>query len=702
MDKDRAREQKRASATRVPFARRQHKLLSSVHLSGCNGKRHNLSGPVTATGEDTGAGSPADGWKKEKATSDSGGSSSNDDGAGMGRGGGGGCRSGEGDKEPRTPPIASTSSSKKRVKLNGKLPDGYAGVDPAVVPRKLRSAVSKRFSGSLSPSFPNGRKKDHLASNSGNLPLSRVVEVTGSLTKDEEDAVETLSALAQMVTDGKPTQVCVNSIPKPEKLDSRASTSANDEVATGSTEELYCPEKLLDEPEGPIHIAGSGMPKQASPPVVQECRKLYLELNQPAQVDTREFAVMKIDSNVDLNDSTDLSASGSVEPVPQLLPVPQLFLENGVRDPPKTAPSLQKPDITAEPLEYSSCTLSLESKCQEKVERVTLVTSREEVNLGMRIALPVGTGGQPDVACCSSEPGPSRTLTSAEKIPMLSSGRRQAWKKCATHVYIGYLIRHCQLTDRKSHMPTPCKRPKLEPIAVINEVSRLQIGIRSLSSKETDNRIVDEKPYEMKNGPLHDKKPVQQLQNMPGLHSQPKQNCDLLALSVGSEFPKPGSKMEPATKFSSTNLTSMAPHPSVVSFSLPPPYSAPYPDQLAAAATVQQVQLQLPPQYLATPFYGFHMGHMGGPTKQQTQQQQQQQQLWQAHVTQYWMPPVLPKWQNGRPFDPSQPLIPGGQMQPVFVPSPVEAKGVVTSHHRPAAIQHQVLPIPLQAANRPK
>ncbi|KAL6295577.1 hypothetical protein ACE6H2_003719 [Prunus campanulata] len=101
----------------------------------------------------------------------------------------------------------------KRFKLPKKFFDDCNGVDHASVPRKLRSAMKKRNRESASPSIPNSKKLNHTMSGiespkrdgvnkpkpylkQGGSDRSLRETVSGDITKDEEEVVETLYALA--------------------------------------------------------------------------------------------------------------------------------------------------------------------------------------------------------------------------------------------------------------------------------------------------------------------------------------------------------------------------------------------------------------------------------------------------------------------------------------------------------------------------
>ncbi|KAL6982678.1 hypothetical protein U1Q18_016066 [Sarracenia purpurea var. burkii] len=108
-----------------------------------------------------------------------------------------------------------TTSISKRFRLPGKFFKDCNRVDQSSVPRKLRSAMKKRNHESNSPPLPDKKKQNHGITevkiprkdsrkksksnrqrDSEASPRSQTIE--GPITKDEEEVVETLNALAEM------------------------------------------------------------------------------------------------------------------------------------------------------------------------------------------------------------------------------------------------------------------------------------------------------------------------------------------------------------------------------------------------------------------------------------------------------------------------------------------------------------------------
>ncbi|XP_022756621.1 uncharacterized protein LOC111304309 [Durio zibethinus] len=113
-----------------------------------------------------------------------------------------------------------TNSTTKRFKVPKKFFGECNAVDHASVPRKLRSAMKKRGHESISPPLSDsmklnhtlvgvelhkkdGAKKHKLNLKQGESDRSTKATVSGPITKDEEEVVETLYALAGMFPDGE-------------------------------------------------------------------------------------------------------------------------------------------------------------------------------------------------------------------------------------------------------------------------------------------------------------------------------------------------------------------------------------------------------------------------------------------------------------------------------------------------------------------
>ncbi|PKI45672.1 hypothetical protein CRG98_033988 [Punica granatum] len=107
---------------------------------------------------------------------------------------------------------------RKRFKLPRMFLEDRNLVEQASVPRKLRSAMKKRSRESLSPPIPNSKKQKHSMSARGSPKKDGAKKTkkqgksgsgfTGPITKDEEEVVETLYALAGMFLNDRDSCCC--------------------------------------------------------------------------------------------------------------------------------------------------------------------------------------------------------------------------------------------------------------------------------------------------------------------------------------------------------------------------------------------------------------------------------------------------------------------------------------------------------------
>eukprot|EP00262_Sarcandra_glabra_P012072 TRINITY_DN3028_c0_g2_i1.p1 TRINITY_DN3028_c0_g2~~TRINITY_DN3028_c0_g2_i1.p1 ORF type:complete len:379 (+),score=74.07 TRINITY_DN3028_c0_g2_i1:1-1137(+) len=301
----------------------------------------------------------------------------------------------------------------------------------------------------------------------------------------------------------------------------------------------------------------------------------------------------------------------------------------------------------------------------------------------------------------ATEPCSIGNDVSMEKVPPVAVDKRRSWKRCASHVYITHLIRAYQSTEKNSRWPLPASQvsqSKLKEgtksgITVANDMTAMRNAPNDIIASSTNGSVVERNSHEARIGILNDKRllPDQQTSTASGMYAQQKQTCNFLSLSAGCESNNSGSNgLESSAQLHVPYLHSLVQHP-IMPFSLPHPrFSSPYPDQLAAVAT-QQVQLQLPPQYLGNPYYGPHLGGHGAPT--------QQQQMWAAQLAHY-RPGGLTvsKWQNGKP-ESSPSLIPCGSA--IIPPSPSSLEVVGGAKYSPNP-QQQLFAVTSSSSSRGK
>ncbi|XP_068646634.1 uncharacterized protein [Aristolochia californica] len=583
----------------------------------------------------------------------------------------------EGEEELRPPP------SSRRIKFNGKAFDECNAVDPASVPRKLRSAMSKRNRESVSPPLPDAKK--HHTSNgadwsvingarkskqilTGSMDKSPKRVPSSSITKDEEEVVEALYALA-----------CISACDKPSK-------SKGDRKST-----MAKPAPL------PV-ISASSLPPQegslnfrvASKEEIEEIEKLpdltgvTVASNLASSRDESLDNTVKVESETEPTPTPTATATASLVEQPNALEPEKLNLgrSHGAQNDVETISLLPKNECKENPkvnecvnflnpmgVSSNSCSgnrlcnpLPAEDPAINKTSNngtwaaISASTNQSEAKPAKNSAL------WPDSANYASRAVSSGNDVLMAKLPQALADKRPSWKRCATHVYISRLIHGYQGSEKKNKWALPLSTNESKPndgakqvvSASITELPSLKTGTYDIVSSGTDVLAVEKNLQDGRvrqdNRLLQDQQ-ASATSSSYGLH---KQRCDFLSLLPGS-----GSGLEPSAASQVSYLQSLIqhqPHHPAMPSSLPHTrYSSPYSDQIAAAAAKAQ---QLP-QHLPNNPYSPHLVRSSTVSKQQ-QQQQQQNQLWAAQLAQYRSSniasPDLSRWPNGR--QESSPVIP--------------------------------------------
>ncbi|XP_077246535.1 uncharacterized protein LOC143886450 isoform X2 [Tasmannia lanceolata] len=594
----------------------------------------------------------------------------------------------EGEKEIRVP-------TSKRFKLHGKALDGCNGIDPAPVPRKLRSAMNKRNGESISPPLRDA-KKQHRASNGTDSPpqvngprrskqnfnqriLGRCRNQVVAITKDEEEVADTLYALASMLPCEKPFKSKLESRTEGAKnspfWETRASSLTPPEaskvetikllcVSTGAetASHLLCKEESLEETE---KIEPVTKPNDSDGPIISGSQKFDLDLSTTTQVDpqrTTLFSKNDHTQNVQLSDavnslnpvgvsSESYSANGSLQPT---------LLE---------ALLLQKPDNVSMPA-VPAAPKQEQPTIMDNKECSTRVAFIEEGAQDLRCGLPNGScdvhgeltrsssakaaAAWSDSVTCATRLSSTVDGVTTEKLtpPPVSVGRKPSWKRCTAHVSISCLISSYQSAEKKSRSETPANQSRLNEgakssVTSTNKLTGPKNGVDTIIPTGTKSLAVERNAHEARIGFLQDNRLVQdqQASGISGIYAEQKQGFDFLSLSAG-ESNNPRNGLESQGQLCVPYMQSPVQLHSIMPVSLSHTrYSSPYHDQLT---TAQQLS-----QYISNPFYGPQLGH---PSSAKPQQQQQQQPIWAAQMAHFW-PGIpsshLPKWQNGKQDVPS-------------------------------------------------
>ncbi|KAH7664789.1 GAF-like domain-containing protein [Dioscorea alata] len=620
----------------------------------------------------------------------------------------------EGDAGSLTRPpftIVTTSAhhSRKKPKLQAKALDDCNAIDPAMVPRRLRSAINKRNSQSASPPMSDARKRhQHVSSGSqvsninGSKKLKQIMS-SDPFTKEEEEVAETLSSLASMAILPVPVVHTENGRSSEENSEAKAMSAAL-AVSKGEDAKSLLPCNINEVTNLSLKEADKAGPSMLEGVTVSGSQKFKPDMNGTAQSATKGTSLISGNEQVDhltLRDAINpskcteasvhlLSGNGSSQPT-QFDGPPGHNLENGIW--PFGSVTGENKLQSFKPMTDGSL---------QNVHRQVITPSMQP---GLLVA---GQGHSaksssskaamwPDIACTSSS-GPSTCKkTPAEKLPPLLVDKKQPWKKCAIHLHISHLIQNHQNIEKRCMFSLP--PGKLDVKEGVSSSAQPangssvgpRNGITTMAMSGTDCSVIERNLHEPRTHVLVDKRFLQ-VQQAPasasaGAYPQPKPGCDFSSTSTTVDSNNPGNSVKLHGQFP---VPFQVQHHTMFPFPFPHgPYTAAFPDQLAAVAN-QQMQLQLP-HYMSSPLYGSHMVHPGMKHQHQHQhqhhqQQQQQQQMWQAHMAHY----RQPKWQNGRPHDSLPPLLPSGQAS--SAPA-AEVPAGAAYHHPPH--QHQFLSIPL-------
>ncbi|XP_077231174.1 uncharacterized protein LOC143864181 isoform X2 [Tasmannia lanceolata] len=540
-----------------------------------------------------------------------------------------------------------SNGSNRRFKLHGKALDDCNGVDRAAVPRKLRSAMSKRNCESISPPWPDA--KHHCASNGKSKQsmkegiLDRFPKKVVAITKDEEEVAETLFALATMCPYDKPVKRCRVERRRTSSEAPKVETTKLPFISTGTeaTGFLLCKEEPVTKPT------------DSEIPAISESQKFDPQLTSTSQVDLQRTALLSKNEhtqNEQLSDAANLlnpvgvsaescSVNGSLQPTqPESLQLPN---PENVSFP--AVPAAPKQEILP---------------IKENKECIAFVAHMEEGPPDLRHGLPSGScdgHGQltrsssakaavvrSDSVTCATRPSSTTNGVLTEKLTTMpiSVETRQSRKRCIAHVYISHLISDYKSAEKKSRWQTPANQSKLNEdakfgVTEANKLTGLQNSVDNFFREDTNGLAVERNPHEVRIGILENNRLLQD-----------QQGYDFLSLSAGFESNNSGNGLESPAQLNVPYMHSLAQRHSVMPFLLShTPYSSPYPDQLVAA---QQVQLQIP-QYMANPFHGPQLVHS-------VSAKQQHQQMWAAQTAHYrsGIPSsLLPKWQNGNHDPPS-------------------------------------------------
>ncbi|KAK9946940.1 hypothetical protein M0R45_012379 [Rubus argutus] len=578
----------------------------------------------------------------------------------------------------------------KRLKLPTKFLDACNGAHQASVPRKLRSAVKKRHRESTSPLINsrklmsgteslNGDGLKNPYSKQGSPDRSPKEALSGSITKEEEEVVETLYALAGLVFPNN--EANGNSKRGSESLDANA--SALPESKNSPTPPVG--DVKLD-PVFPCRATSSSSPSFVG---VAKGTDQVNVLNKPSTQHQPELPnsgklCMDSNNNVPQNQMNISSVSAKVEQCnekafgnavnfsdPSQLSLDSRRLKQTVQQ--ETSVFGRKQEIA----------LELDTNIGSQVEPHDIVQESKKKGSGLWPGLSsnVSHGARndsPSLQCPAATMPPwldaalstSRASvqngSSFAKVTKVVNGRRSC-KKCAAHVYISHLIQSLQISESKDKlMLQPNQMRALEgskqgALLGVNIYKNVKNGVNEVVSGSSISSST------AKNGTLQHRK---LLQDQPlstlasGPYTSPKQIFNFLSLSAGGDsletndsFSRGRYGLEPSSQAQVPYFHSPVQHHNLIPFSLP---QSRYNSStcLDMPSVARQGQLQLPSY--GNPFCGTQANSTAltkQPPQQQHlhQQQQLQQRLWAAQLAAQYRPAgtvaataPFPSWQNAK------------------------------------------------------
>ncbi|KAJ8772634.1 hypothetical protein K2173_027811 [Erythroxylum novogranatense] len=553
----------------------------------------------------------------------------------------------DGELEPHLQaPSRSSFGTDKRFKLSSKLLDECNGVDHSSVPRKLRSATKTRNRESISPPFPDPKKRNQSAGGlespnkrdgvkklksklnmkQGVLVWSTEESVCGPITKDEEEVVETLYALAGMFLDNRP-----NSKKELENASLDELPSALPE-ASETTPTLE--DKDLKSDSGNESADPASVVEKSSEDIVADASTIK------EQVDNRSVGPAKHEEGKPACGPVDFSTQHMPNYDTCTMEQPTL-LETPLSNP---GPDIEQGQSTAKRQPDHQL------KTEDSDQNGGLVLSSGLSTISSN-AWSCGPSSQSsaakipfwlDTATCATRPGSWKDFSSNGKVKVNTD--RNSWKKCATHVHISQFIRLLQVSLLNQGA-----------ITMINDLNDMRNESNGVTSASGVVNITESNPIEARTDILE----YQRLcQNQPqaslasGTFTSQKQIFNFLETNDTLDRTANGS--EPLTHHQYPYIHSQVQHSTIVpAFSMSRHKTA-YPNQPSAAAA-KQVQLQ--PTYLGNPFYGSPGSNLP-LSKQQVQHHQklqQKKQLWAAQMlAQYRNMEIsspmtqFPSWQKGQ------------------------------------------------------
>ncbi|XP_015869658.3 uncharacterized protein LOC107406955 isoform X2 [Ziziphus jujuba] len=567
----------------------------------------------------------------------------------------------------------------KRFKLPRKFLDDYNGVDRASVPRKLRSVMKKRSRESISPPFPDSKRpsnasgikcysKDSVKKPKPNMKQggSHSQTESGPITKDEEEVVETLYALAGMfpnnVASDKPNldpeclEVDPSGLPEPKETHMPTPEALNDKLSSvgpltrAEAANLSC---SVERSAETVHIDSVNKLSVQDQSALQGSNKVHIEVDNCVPELNLHSSSMSTKS-----EAFNFGISSEVSP------------DAGLKRPPEQDTSLleRKPENALGLATTIGSQLEPHHTIEESKKNDPKLwpglSSIDSHGAGTDDpCLPSSAAKVPawlDAALCTSGSRSVQNGSSIGKVAKVTIDRNSC-KRYAAHVYISHLIQALHMSKSKDRLPLhqnqmrPHEGLKQGVVVGVKSINGRNIGLNGVvSTSGMGNATVERNSNGSSSGNFHRRRLHIEQPHSP-LHSEgctyQKQSFDFLSLSAGvggleasDSFGIARKGLDTISQLQVPSLPSLVRNQTPLPLSFPPSlYSSAYPDYSSA----QQGQMQLPH---GNPFYGFQASSTA-LTKQRPQQQQQQQPLWATHYRQLGTSTAtvqFPNWQNER------------------------------------------------------
>lgn len=581
--------------------------------------------------------------------------------------------------------------SSKRFKIPKKFFDDCNGVDHASVPRKLRSAMKKRNRESISQPLPdskklnhkisgvespikNGVKKSKLSMKHGGSDKSPRKSVTGPITKDEEEVVETLYALAGMFPNNNANEkskldsesMAAEPSAMPESKESPMPTLEDSAVTNDNLSSIHLtiadaanPSFNLERlPEETAKVDSLDEPSAQEQPVFSDIKKIRMESDcSVPQLNRHSVSFLARSES-----SNEKSLCNS-----------ELSLDTGLKPPtqPETPLIETKAEIALGPVMAIGSQPGQQNMIKEPKENgpalwpgLSSVVSHGVGSHGPLQSSGAKLPGWLDTATFASRHRPFENGSSSGKVSKVAVDKK-SWKRCATHFHISNFIKSLKMQENQETLPLlpnqlrPQEGSSLGVLMEINNFhgvhNRLNgtVSPSNVGNSTSERNITEAKTGSLQHQRLHQDQPQAALAS--GAYTSQKQGFDFLSLSAGGggveakiSVNRAGNGLDSSSQLQVPYVHTLAQKQTLMPFSMPQCRytSSSYSDQLSVApSAAHQVQLQLP-LYLGSPICGPHASP-AALTKEQQQyqqqqqqhhQQQQQQHLWAAQLAAQYRP----------------------------------------------------------------